>query len=129
MQNEPVDVNSDADGSMSEGSSSSPASDIAPNGGMFCRKEIFDCSCLQHNMSCHLCSILYFLTIAYCIISVPLNGHMSDQWVDESEVVIFFASGKLFMCNLENFLVIFTDVDGKLLSHENAFCFLVVKGV
>lgn len=47
--NEPVDVNSDADGSMSEGSSSSPASDIAPNG-------------------------------------VPLNGHMSDQWVDESEV-------------------------------------------
>ncbi|KAH9690386.1 putative ubiquitin-like-specific protease 2B [Citrus sinensis] len=30
--NEPVDVNSDADGSMSEGSSSSPASDIAPNG-------------------------------------------------------------------------------------------------
>lgn len=30
--NEPVDVNSDADGSMSEGSSSSPASDIALNG-------------------------------------------------------------------------------------------------
>lgn len=63
VQNEPVDVNSDADGSMSEGSSSSPASGIAPNGGMFCHKEIFDRSCLQQ--LCHViyAIVLYFLTI------------------------------------------------------------------
>lgn len=106
MQNEPVDVNSDADGSMSEGSSSSPASDIAPNGGMFCHKEIFNRSCLQHTMPCHLCHLCHcsvFFNNRYCIISVSLNGHMSDQWVDDSEVVIFFAFSKLFICNLENF--------------------------
>ncbi|KAK3231045.1 hypothetical protein Dsin_002926 [Dipteronia sinensis] len=79
--NEPVDVNSDADESMNEGSPTSPASDTFEDGSISSNLSIliYDLNLFMDIYK----SILNALTLFCCKISVSLRGHVSDNCVDD----------------------------------------------
>ena len=85
MQNEPVDVASDANESMSEESPSTPTSDGVEDDGILLDLKFYVYFSLNFVVG------FYVLNVVICIISVSLNGNVSDHCFGNIPVVMFFS--------------------------------------
>lgn len=92
LQNEPVDVVSEADESMNGNTASSPTSEMADDGGIFAEDSQY---LIIHCVFCIYVDHLLFLSRICCIISVSLNGYASDHCFGNLEMVIIFAFDRL----------------------------------